>query len=647
MADTGDSRIRSVGSNGTITALLGTGVRGSGAGQLFFPSGMTVDAQGTLYFCDSSNNRVMKAPLGGNPAVVAGGSGAGFTGDGGFAPQAKLDHPTGVALDSAGNIYIADRDNFVIRMVDTNQTISRFAGTGDPKFSGDNDLAKNAGMSVGDLAIAGNTLYVSDPLNHRIRKIDLGTKIVTTVAGIGTAGYSGDGGPVFGAQINTPVGLAVDQAGNLIFADNGNGVVRVISSGKISTIAGPGKKQFDVETGTARGVSIDPTRIAIDKDGNIYVSDQGNDRIRKLTPQVAATMSIVSGDSGSGPPGRTLSLSVKVVDSANNPVGNAPVTFAVTSGTATPATSTVNTDGTGVAVGQITLGQTAGAVTVSASVPKLNAVTFNLTVTAPPVQTTVPTIDLVQGAGFSTPGVFALSTGGIATVKGKNFGAGSGFVSVAASDLVNGNVPVNFRGVCIVVGGARAPIFGASDTQVNFQSPAFDSTTVNVSVISGCDTAKPAESAKMAVAAKTATPEFFYAANRADGHNPVIATDSLSAALLVAADLFPGAGFSPAHPGEFVTLYGTGFGPTNPFVAPGTFGSTLAAVTGDYKVTLDGKDLPAANAPYVGLTPGSPGLYQVNVQLPDDTPEGDLSIVLTVGGISSSPGAYLTVKRTN
>ncbi|MBZ5604926.1 MAG: hypothetical protein LAO79_21730, partial [Acidobacteriia bacterium] len=574
-------------------------------------------------------------------------SGTGYAGDGAFAPRALLDAPSSVAVDSAGNVYIADGGNFVIRMVDSNQNISTFAGTGNPLYSGDNDVARKAGLSVGDLAIFGGSLYFSDPVNSRIRKIDLATKIITTVAGSGTPGFTGDGGSPLAAQLKLPLGIAFDAAGNLYIADNGNSVIRMVSGAKITTVAGNGLNGFNLETGTALGVSIDPSRIAVDKDGTIYLTDQGNDRIRKLVPQIATAMSIVAGNNAKGAPGALVPISVQVIDSAGNAVGNALVSFSVTSGSATLSNSTANTDGGGIASIQVTLGQTTGPVTITASASKVAPVAFSLTVTPPPVTTPVPQLDSVQGSGFSTPLVVALSTGGIATVKGKNFGAGASFVNVAASDLVNGNVPVNFKGVCVMVSGARAPIFGASDTQVNFQSPVMGGTSVAVSVVSGCDTANAAESNKITVPVQTATPEFFYAANWSDGHNPVIATDSLTGTLLVASSLVPGAGLVPAHPGQLVTLYGTGFGATNPDVAPGTFGSTLAPVTAAAKVTLNGQDLPAANVQYVGLTPGSPGLYQLNIQLPDDSPDGDLTLVLTVGGVASSAGAYLTVLHTN
>ena len=140
IGDTGDSRIRRV-SGGVIQNDLGTGVRGSTGGQLFFPNAMAYDAQGDLYFSDSGNDRIMRLLNGGgSPTVFAGGNGFGFGGDGQFAPTAALATPSGLAVDTAGNLYIADQDNNRIRMVDTNQKITTFAGNGGEKATGDNGL---------------------------------------------------------------------------------------------------------------------------------------------------------------------------------------------------------------------------------------------------------------------------------------------------------------------------------------------------------------------------------------------------------------------------------------------------------------------------------------------------------------------------
>jgi uncharacterized protein (TIGR03437 family) len=240
--------------------------------------------------------------------------------------------------------------------------------------------------------------------------------------------------------------------------------------------------------------------------------------------------------------------------------------------------------------------------------------------------------------------VSALSSGGIGTVIGTNFGGGAMFQKPGSGDLVNGNVPTNFQSVCLEAGGVRAPILGVSNTQVNFQTPNVTSSgTVTVRVIAGCGTANETPSNSVSVPAQAATPEFFYFVTNADGHNPVAAADSVTGAYLVAANQFPGAGFGPAHPNEYVTVYATGFGATVPPVAPGVFAPQLAQVLETVQVTLGGRQLPDANVLYAGITPDSPGLYQLNLLLPADTPDGDLALVITIGGVPSPAGAYLTV----
>lgn len=335
IGDTGDSRVRAVPSTGIIANVTGTGVRGSDPGELWFPRGVAFDSQGNLYIADDYNDRVMRLPAGSAIMVAAGNGNEGFGGDGGQANQATLNSPTGVAVDTAGNVYVADNGNERVRMIDLNGDISTLAGNGNPMFLGDNAPAKNAQLDPNDVALDGaGNLYVADMYNHRIRKINLTTKIITTVAGIGSPGYSGDGGPATSAQLKFPTSMAVDAAGNLYIADEGNSVVRRVSAatGVITTIAGNGKSVFNVESGTAVGVSIDPTRVAVDSSGAVYITDQFNDRIRQLTVQLPATMTISSGDAQSGPPGTGLTIAVKVADASGAPVGNVAVSFTVSSG---------------------------------------------------------------------------------------------------------------------------------------------------------------------------------------------------------------------------------------------------------------------------------------------------------------------------
>ena len=646
IADTSDHRVRAVGGNGTIANVLGTGVPGDTLLQLDDPLGIALGAQGAVYIADSRNDRILFLPSGGNASVVAGGIGSGFSGDNGAAVRAMLSAPSAVAVDAAGVVYIADTGNFRVRMINDG-TITTLAGTGSPGFGGDNGPADKARLSAVDVAVdnAGN-LYIADTFNHRIRKVNLSTKTITTVAGIGTPGYTGDGGPATSAQLQAPTGIAIDAAGNLYIADRGNSVVRRVSGGMIKTIAGTGNSNLDLESGPATGVSIDAARVAVDRDGTIYIADPFNDRVRKLAVAVPASLAIASGDGQSGAPGKKLVIAVKVTDAARIPVAAVTVNLAVTSGSAVLDASAIQTGADGTATTKVTLGSTVGPVKITASSAGLSSVTFNLTVTQPPVTTPVPVIDGgVAGAALSVPAVRALSTGGIASVFGKNFGAATTFQNVAQDDLLNGRVSVNFRSVCVDVAGVRAPVFGVSDGQVNFQVPVVGSGgTAAVRVIAACGTPTEVASDALSVATQAATPEFFYFAHNPDGHNPVAATDSITGVAIAAADLFPGSGFAPAHPKQFVTIYATGFGATSPSFAPGEFPGTLASVTSDVRVQLNGHELPAANVLYAGVTPFSPGLYQLNVLLPDDTPDGDLALVIQIGGLQSPAGAFLTVR---
>jgi trimeric autotransporter adhesin len=652
IADTGDSRVRSVPSTGIIANLTGSGIRGTDTGELFFPSGITYDSLGSLYIADSANDRVMKQPAGSALMLLAGNGNETFAGDGGQANQASLFNPTGVAVDAAGNVYIADNDNERVRVIGANALISTLAGNGNFMFLGDNAPAKNAQLDPYDVALdnAGN-LFVADQFNHRIRKINLTSKVITTVAGIGTPGYSGDGGPATSAQLKFPTSMAVDAAGNLYIADNGNSVVRRVSAatGVINTIAGNGKPVFNVESGTALGVSIDPTRVAVDPTGVIYLTDRFNDRVRKLTVQVPATLSISSGNNQSGPAGTQLPvpLIVKAVDATGTPVGNVPVSFTVLSGTASLSASTATTGGDGQAAIEVTLGATVGPLQIQAASPGLPNLTFTLTITQAVVTTPQPQITSggVEGAALSVPAVQILSTGGIASVFGMNFGAGAAFQKVGPGDLVNGQVPVNFQSVCVTVGGASAPVFGASNTQVNFQVPTLDSSgSATVQVIAGCGTTSSLSSNTVTIATQPATPEFFYFVQNTSGVNPVAATDAITGVGIASASLFPGSGFAPARPNEYVTVYATGFGATNPAVAPGAFPSQLAPLTAAVTVFLGGVAIPAVNVLYVGVTPGSPGLYQLNLLIPASTPNGDLPLIIQIGSQQSPAGAYLTVQ---
>ena len=636
--DTGDSRVRMV-SGGTITNVVGNGVAGNATGELDFPTGIARDTTGVVYVADTANNRVLRVVAGGTYSVLAGNGTAGYSGDHAYAPAAELSSPGAVAVDASGNVYIADSGNCAIRMVNANSTITTLAGTGVCGSTGNNGLAGQAEVVPVDLALdnAGN-LFFAEPVANRVRKINLASLIVTSVAGVGTAGHSGDGGPATLAQLSDPTGVAVDAKGNVFIADAGNSVVRMISGSTIWTVAGTGNYAFDLETGPAVGVSIDPVGISVDSGGNIYIADEFNDRIRQLIPVSAASLGVSSGNSQTVVPGTQVTISVTVKDASGNLVGGAVVNFTVTSGSAQLSAGSVLTNASGVASVVVTL-TSSGSVQISAATGSLPAATFSLTAAGPQINT-----GGVVGAALSVPAVTSLSTGGIASVFGTGFGGPSSYVQVGSADLVSGALPTNFKGICVELSGTFAPIFGLSNTQVNFQVPAVSAPSVSVQVVTNCGAANQVASLGVTASIAPAAPEFFYFVQNTNGHNPVAAADAQTNVGIAASTLFPGSGYGPAKSGEYITVYGTAFGATNPPVAPGVFQAAGAQATGTVQVLLNGQPLPAANVLYVGITPSSPGLYQMDFQVPSGTPSGDLPLVISIGGIQSPAGAYITVQ---
>ena len=296
------------------------------------PFGVTVDPAGNFYVSDNEP-LVLKIGTDGTTSTIAGNSKSGFSGDGGSAQSASLNKPMGLAVDPANNVYIADNGNHRVRKVDSSGMIHTIAGNGKLLYSGDKGLALSAGMDPYDLALdKASDLFVVDHTNSRIRKITPdGT--ITTVAGTGTPGYSGDGGPATAARLNFPTGIAIDGSGNLYIADEGNAVVRrVTSNGLITTIAGNGTAAPDSgDGGLATAAQLDPWSVAVNSTGNVYVTDSFNNRIRVLTPftMKAATFVKVSGDSQSGTVGTTLPapITLRITDASGAGVPGVVVIF--------------------------------------------------------------------------------------------------------------------------------------------------------------------------------------------------------------------------------------------------------------------------------------------------------------------------------
>jgi len=248
--------------------------------------------------------------------TVAGNGTAGYAGDGGAAWRAMLNSPNGVALDTDHNVFIADTSNHRIRKMDTNGIITTVAGNGTNGFSGDGSLAINASLnSPGHIVFdsAGN-LFIADTANHRIRKVDV-NGLITTVAGAGTNGYSGDGGPATNASLNSPGGIAFDSAGNLFIADMMNSRVRKVDTNNvITTVAGNGSSAWPTtgDGGPATNAIIRyPASVAADAAGNLFVGDAGDNRVRKVDINGIITTFAGGGPtyySGDGGPATNASL---------------------------------------------------------------------------------------------------------------------------------------------------------------------------------------------------------------------------------------------------------------------------------------------------------------------------------------------------
>jgi sugar lactone lactonase YvrE len=292
IADRDNHRIRRVDTSGNISTVAGTGASGvSGDGapattaQLFEPTGVALDSSGNLFIADQNNHRIRRVDTSGNISTVAGHGTSGFSGDGSSATSAQLNFPHGVALDSSGNLFIADRDNHRIRKVDTSGNINTLAGAGTLGFSGDGGPATSAQLNFPyDIAVdSSGNLFIADRDNHRIRKVDTSGNI-STVAGTGAFGFSGDGGPATGARLAGPTGVAVDSSGNLFVADRGNHHIRKVdTSGNISTVAGDGAQGFSGDGGPATSARLaGPTGVAVDSLGNLFITDRDNHRIRKV-----------------------------------------------------------------------------------------------------------------------------------------------------------------------------------------------------------------------------------------------------------------------------------------------------------------------------------------------------------------------------
>ena len=572
------------------------------ATQLNEPRGVALDDAGNLYIADTENQRIRKVDSAGVISTVAGDGTRGFGGDGGAATAAQLNSPYGVALDDAGNLYIADTENQRIRKVDSAGVISTVAGGGSSVGDGDAataaQLSHPRGVALDD---AGN-LYIADSLNDRIRKVNA-AGVISTVAGDGTSGFSGDGGVAAAAQLNFPQGVALDGAGNLYIADRDNGRIRKVdSAGVISTVAGGGSSVGDGSAATAAQL-YSLYGVALDGAGNLYISNMGNHRIRKVDS--AEVISTVAGDGTRGFGGDGGAATAAQL---NSPRG-------------------VAMDG----AGNLYIADTGNdRIRRLTPIPK-----------GPPL---ISSGGIVLATG--TPVLKRISPNSLISVFGQNF-APEGTQALSPRLDAEGRVAANLAGTCLEIDGKRAPLFAVFTTQINAQAPSDLTPGQSRAVaIRGCDTEMEEQGGTVATVETVAvSPAFFSFQSNTDGRNPIVALHDGGPDLAGSPGAIPGVELTPAEPGEYISLFGTGFGTTEPQLETGQIPYGLAHLANDVSFTFDGIAVPSWDVRYAGAAPCCAGLYQFTVRVPADFSNGDATVTATVQGVSTPEGPYLTVRR--
>jgi len=399
IADYGANVVRKIAPTGVISTVAGSGVAGyTGDGgtatsaRLSQPTDVVVGPNGWLYIADSANHVVRAVRTDGKIVTVAGTGTAGHTGDGGLGVSARLATPVGLDVDTTGNVWIADYGNGTVRKLSAAGYISTVAGTATPGYSGDGGPATAAMLkSPGDVASSGSTLYIADAGNARIRKVDA-SGTISTIAGTGTPGYSGDGGAATAATLAFPAGVVVDSSGDVFVADYSSNVIRKIAAGVITTVAGTGTAGFSGDGGAATAAKLaNPARVNLDAAGDLYVSDWTNHRVREVTALGTAAVAPGAPTGAVATAGDAQALVSWTAPASNG--GSALTGYAVTG---TDGTNTVGPVNVGPGTTSATVGGLTNGTSYTFTVTASNAVG-----TSPPSAASAP---VTPAASITVPG---------------------------------------------------------------------------------------------------------------------------------------------------------------------------------------------------------------------------------------------------
>jgi uncharacterized protein (TIGR03437 family) len=573
-------------------------------------AGVAVDNSGNLYIADTGANLIRKVAPNGTISVAAGdvnGNGGGYYGDGGPAVGAGLNNPFGVAVDAAGNLYIADFGNGRVRKVSTNGTISTVAGGGSNLFLSGPATQAFLPSAVATVVDSAGNIFIGINLgggaSAQVLKVSADGMLRPYAGNPNTSLSLGDGGPATSAVLTNMTGgsLAVDTGGNLYIADPGNNRIRKVSTGGIiTTVAGSNSSNYSGDGGTATSAGLNvPAGVTVDSNGNLYISDSGNYRVRKVTPD--GTITTIAGN---GHPG---------FSGDGGPAANAEFFM----------------------LGGLAAGKSGGVYVADMG----NARVRLLTPTAPPAGSP-PSI---QSGGVVSAGAFgqftSVAPASWIEIYGSNLATDSR--GWAGADFSGVNAPTSLDGTKVTIGGQAAFVDYISPGQVNAQVPSTVGTGPQPLVVTTAAGASSAytitvnaqEPGLLAPSSFTIGGKQYAGALFSDGATYVLPPGAIA-----------GVNSRRAQPGDGITLYGVGFGAVAPNIPAGQIVQQTNALALPFHLFFGPTE---ATVSYAGLAPSAVGLYQFNVTVPNISNSDTVPLTFTLGGVSGAQTLFLAVQNGN